>query len=148
MMKWLIAIVLLIRTVDLQSCEYKSDDEIIFQGSIESVRIVKQTVFPYIEDTRKCRIKIDARIKRKWYPSSGEYVFGPDMSETEACSKAENRAKLSIMREVIPETLKSKRELNCSKKDLTKSKSSCTIAYMDVLIRGQGKQKLKMEMCK
>ena len=144
----MIAIVLLIRTVDLQSCEYKSDDEIIFQGSIESVRIVKQTVFPCIEDRRKWRIKIDARIKRKWYPPSGEYVFGPDMSETESCSKAENRAKLSIMREVIPETLKSKRELNCSKKDLTKSKSSCTIAYMDVLIRGQGKQKLKMEMCK
>ena len=147
-MKWLIAIVLLIRTVDLQSCEYKSDDEIIFQGSIESVKIEKQTVFPYVQDTRKCRIRISARIDKQWYPSSGEYVFGPDMSETEACSNAENRAKLNVMREVIPETLKSKRELNCSKKDLTKSKSSCTIAYMDVLIRGQGKQKLKMEMCK
>ena len=51
------------------------------------------------------------------------------------------------MREVIPETLQSQRKLNCNTKDLTQSKSSCMIAYMDVVIRGQGKQKLKMEMC-
>ena len=146
-MKWLIVVILLLRTVNALSCDYESNDEIIFQGSIESVRIDKQTVFPYVQDTRKCRIRLSARIDNQWYPSSGEYVFGPDMSETDACSNAENRAKLNVMREVIPETLQSQRKLNCSKKDLTRSRSSCMIAYMDVVIRGQGKQKLKMEMC-
>ena len=146
-MKWLMIVVLLLRTVNSVACDYESNDEIIFQGSIESVKIEKQTVFPYVQDTRKCRIRLSARIDKKWYPSSGEYVFGPDMSETEACSNAENRAKLNVMREVIPETLQSQRKLNCNTKDLTRSKSSCMIAYMNVLIRGQGKQKLKMEMC-
>ena len=146
-MKWLIIVILLLRTVNAVSCDYESNDEIVLQGSIESIKINKKTVFPYVQDTRKCRIRLSARIDKQWYPSSGEYVFGPDMTETEACSNAENRAKLNVIREVIPETLQSKRKLNCNTKDLTRSKSSCMIAYMDVVIRGQGKQKLKMEMC-
>ena len=147
MMKGLMIVVLLLRTLNSVACDYESNEKIVFQGSIDSVRIEKRTVFPYVEDTRKCRIRLSARIDKEWYPSSGEYIFGPDMTETEACSNAENRAKLNVMREVIPETLQSQRKLNCSTKDLTESKSSCMIAYMDVVIRGQGKQKLKMEMC-
>ena len=140
-------VVLLLRTLNSVACDYESNEKIVFQGSIDSVRIEKRTVFPYVEDTRKCRIRLSARIDKEWYPSTGEYIFGPDMSETEACSNAENRAKLNVMREVIPETLQSQRKLNCNTKDLTRSKSACMIAYMDVVIRGQGKQKLKMEMC-
>ena len=140
-------VVLLLRTLNSVACDYESNEKIVFQGSIDSVRIEKRTVFPYVEDTRKCRIRLSARIDKEWYPSTGEYIFGPDMSETDACSNAENRAKLNVMREVIPETLQSQRKLNCNTKDLTQSKSSCMIAYMDVVIRGQGKQKLKMEMC-
>ena len=146
-MKWLMIVVLLLRTLNSVACDYESNEKIVFQGSIDSVRIEKRTVFPYVEDTRKCRIRLSARIDKEWYPSTGEYIFGPDMSETEACSNAENRAKLNVMREVIPETLQSQRKLNCNTKDLTQSKSSCMIAYMDVVIRGQCKQKLKMEMC-
>ena len=146
-MKWLMIVVLLLRTLNSVACDYESNEEIVFQGSIDSVRIETRTVFPYVEDTRKCRIRLSVRIDKEWYQSSGEYIFGPDMTETDACSNAENRAKLNVMREVIPETLQSQRKLNCNTKDLTQSKSSCMIAYMDVVIRGQGKQKLKMEMC-
>ena len=42
-MKWLMIVVLLLRTVNSVACDYESNDEIIFQGSIESVKIEKQT---------------------------------------------------------------------------------------------------------
>ena len=45
-MKWLIVVILLLRTVNALSCDYESNDEIIFQGSIESVRIDKHEA-PY-----------------------------------------------------------------------------------------------------
>ena len=146
-MKWLMIVVLLLRTLNSVACDYESNEKIVFQGSIDSVRIEKRTVFPYVEDTRKCRIRLSARIDKEWYPSTGEYIFGPDMSETEACSNAENRAKLNVMREVIPETLQSQRKLRCSKKDLTRVRDSCMIAYMNVVLSGYGKQRIKMEMC-
>ena len=76
----------------------------------------------------------------KWYPSKGEYMFGPDMSQVDACTHAEDRAKKQVMREKIPETLKSEKNLNCS---LTKRKKSCRVIYMNTSI---GKVKF-METC-
>ena len=85
-------------------------------------------------------VSIEARVDGAWYPSKGEYMFGPDMSQMDACNHAEDRAKKGIMREIIPETLKSEKKLNCS---LTNVKKSCRVIYMNTSI---GKVKF-METC-
>ena len=69
-----------------------------------------------------------------------DYMFGPDMSQMDACNHAEDRAKKGIMREIIPETLKSEKSLNCL---LTNVKKSCKVIYMNTNI---GKIKF-MESC-
>ena len=123
-------------------CDYKVNDNIIYEGKIESVRLVSKSVekVPKVKDIRKCMVSIEARVDGKWYPSKGEYMFGPDMSQVDACTHAEDRAKKQVMREKIPETLKSEKNLNCS---LTKSKKSCRVIYMNTSI---GKVKF-METC-
>ena len=87
------------------ACDYQSEETVKFQGHIESVRYMDKKVYPYHDDTRKCIVEIESRIEGEWYPSSAQYVFGPDMSEDNACGLAENRAKVKVMREIIPETL-------------------------------------------
>jgi len=150
-MKWItpVATLFLLSTCSnpAPACEYETSDEFIFQGSIESVRIEKKNVFPYVDDTRKCRITIQAKIDGQWYPSTDDFVFGPDVSEMDACDKAENRAKIKVMRAIIPETLKSKRKLKCSKKDLTMPKKSCKVMFMNVSMNGLGQQKVKVDLC-
>ena len=123
-------------------CDYKVDDKVIYQGSIESVKLVSKDIQanPKIKDIRKCVVSIEARVDGKWYPSKGEYMFGPDMAQVDACSHAEGRAKKKVMREIIPETIKSEKKLNCS---LTSSKKSCKVIYMNTSI---GKVKF-MESC-
>ena len=125
-------------------CDFKSKDELIYEGSIESIRVIKKNVQKYVEDTRKCTINIEARIKGKWYPSTANYIFGPDMSEVDACSLAENRAKVKVMRTIIPETLKSEKNLKC---DLTSPKKSCRVVYIDAEVSGYGKQQIRMLRC-
>ena len=71
------------------------------------------------------------RVDGEWYPSKGEYMFGPDMSQMDACTHAEDRAKKGIMREIIPETLKSEKSLNCH---LTNVRKSCKVIYMNTSI--------------
>ena len=66
------------------------------------------------------------------------------MSEDEACSLAENRAKVKVMREEIPETLVSKRDLSC---DLTTVRNSCKIIYMNVEMPVVGTQRVKLKTC-
>jgi hypothetical protein len=123
-------------------CDYKVDNKIIYQGKIESVKLVSKSVdkIPKVKNIQNCKVSIEARVDGKWYPSKGEYMFGPNMSQMDACAHAEDRAKKGIMREIIPETLKSEKSLNC---DLTKSRKQCKVIYMNTSI---GKVKF-MESC-
>ena len=137
-------------------CDYKSKDAVVYEGSIESVRLIKKSIQtnPQIKDVRKCVMSIEARVKGKWYPSKGEYMFSPDMSQEDACGLAENRAKIKVMREIIPETLKSEKNLKCNlQSTLTKGKVSCTIVYVNGLMSsengywGQTRQRIRMKVC-
>jgi len=123
-------------------CDYKVNDTITYKGSIESVRLISKDIQanPKIKDIRKCVVDIEARVDGKWHPSKGEYMFGPDMSQVDACTHAEDRAKKKVIREVIPETMTSEKNLKC---DLTSSKKSCKVIYMNTSI---GKVKF-MESC-
>ena len=125
-------------------CFYKSDDNLAYVGHIESTKIESKKVFPYVDDTRKCRVTLQSRIEGQWYPANAEYVFGPDMSESDACRQAETRAKRKIMNEILPETMNSQRNLDC---DLTTVKNSCKVIYMNVLMPMIGEQKVRMETC-
>mgnify|MGYP003627044672 FL=1 len=125
-------------------CDYTTKTKVVYEGNIESVRVVNKDVQKYVEDTRKCTMNIEARIKGKWYPSKANYIFGPDMSELDACSLAENRAKTKVMRTIIPETLKSENNLKC---DLTSPKKSCRVVLIDAEVSGYGKQQIRMLSC-
>ena len=134
----------LLFTSNAIACNYESDDEIQFEGSIESVRLIDKKVYPYVEDTRICTMHIESRISGEWYPSKAKYIFGSDMSEDTACSLAENRAKVKVMREKLPEKLTSKRNLSC---DLTTVRNSCKIIYMNVEMPMVGTQRVKLKTC-
>ena len=127
-------------------CNFDSKDSVIYEGTLESVRLIKKDIQfnPQIKDVLKCVMSIEARVKGKWYPSKGEYMFGPDMSQEDACGLAENRAKVKVMREVIPETLKSEKNLKC---DLTNVRKSCKVIYMNVVMTDFGKQRIRMLSC-
>ena len=95
------------------NCDYKTNVNTDFQGTISSSKNYSKSTYTHIEDTRKCIVKLDVKINNSWYPTSGTYVFGPDMTETSACKRAEVRAKESILREVVPEKLNRTLNQNC-----------------------------------
>ena len=134
----------LLITSNAIACDYESNDEIQFEGSIESVRLIDKKVYPYVEDTRICTMHIESRISGEWYPSKAKYIFGSDMSEDTACSLAENRAKVKVMREKLPEKLTSRRNLSC---DLTTVRNSCKVIYMNVEMPVVGTQRVKLKTC-
>jgi len=134
----------LLLTSNAIACDYKSNDKVVFEGNIESVRLIDKKVYPYVEDTRMCSIEIESRIEDEWYPSKAKYIFGSEMSEDTACSLAENRAKVKVMRKIIPETLTSERNLKCN---LTTVRNSCKIIYMNVEMPMVGTQRVKLKTC-
>ena len=96
------------------NCNYKTNVNTDFQGTISSSKNYSQKSHPYVDDTRICIVEMDVRINKDWYPTSGTYVFGPDMTETAACKRAEIKAKETILREVVPEKLSRTMNQNCA----------------------------------
>ena len=97
-------------------CDYDSSINTKYTKTIEKTSDFKKRVFPYVEDTRKCVINMNVTIDGKTYPTMGDFVFGPDISENSACKNAENRAKEMIVRKVSPEVLSANTDMKCTVK--------------------------------
>ena len=100
-------------------CEYDNQTTSTMQGTVESVIVKDKTVTEYFRETKKCKVLIKAKILGKWYMTSQDYIFTPDMSENEACQNAVNRAKERLLQKFVPETLESTKNLNCQDGQLT-----------------------------
>ena len=98
-------------------CEYDKTVETNWTQHIEKTSNIDKKVFPYVEDTRKCIMSMDVTIDGTTYPTEGSYVFGPDMTENDACDQATVKAKKNIISEVSPEILSAKTEMNCTTKN-------------------------------
>lgn len=97
-------------------CDYDQQVVSNWQHTIEEVRNIDRKVFPYIDDTRKCIMKFDVTIDGVEHYTSGDYVFGPDVTENYACEQAMTKGKKDIIQQVSPEVLTAKTEMNCSVK--------------------------------
>ena len=97
-------------------CDYTKDVSTNWTKQIQKTENVERNVFPYVESTRKCVMTMDVTIDGQTYPAEGSYVFGPDMTENDACDNATVNAKKSVITEVSPEILSAKTEMNCSTK--------------------------------
>ena len=97
------------------SCGYKFDVNTNFEGVIESSKNYDKKTFDYVEYTRKCVVSLDVKIDGEWYPTTGTYIFGPDMTQNDACKRAEVTAKEDILRKSVPEKLNKNIESSCLK---------------------------------
>lgn len=97
-------------------CDYDSSVNTKYIKTIQKTTDYKKRVFPYVEDTRKCVINMNVTIDGISYPTMGDFVFGPDISENSACKNAENRAKEMIIRKVSPEVLSANTDMKCTVK--------------------------------
>lgn len=96
------------------ACEYEKVVKTNWTQHIEKTSNISEKVFPYVDDTRKCIVSMDVTIDGTDYPTSGEYVFGPDMTQNAACGEATIKAKKKIITQVSPEVLTAQTEMVCN----------------------------------
>ena len=46
-------------------CNFDSKSKVVYEGKLESVRLIKKDISTHVEDTRKCTMSIEARVKGK-----------------------------------------------------------------------------------
>ena len=62
-------------------CEYDNQTTSTMQGTVDVI-VKDKTVTEYFRN-KKCKVLIKGVILGKWYMTSEDYIFTPDMSEKE-----------------------------------------------------------------
>ena len=100
-----------------------------------------QKVEDHTNNTRRCTVNMSINIDGKWYDAEGSYIFGPSLSQNEACKKADDRAKEDVLRLAAPEVVTGQKYLNCHSGyrtvDLVPEKEDnkiCSKVFFDALI--------------
>ena len=94
-------------------CEYIDMTHVKTTGNIEQTRNYEQETAHYAEEKRVCAVNFDEKIGKNWVKTQDFYVFGPEMSENEACNKAKDKAKIKALEKHAPQVVTSNVKQQC-----------------------------------
>ena len=97
-------------------CTYIDKTVVKTTGTIEQTRNYEYETAKYTDDKRVCVVKLDAKIGKKWVKTQDFYVFGPEMSQNEACNKAKDKAKVKALEKHVPQIVTSNTNQHCREK--------------------------------
>ena len=124
------------------NCTHLVDSKSVIESKITGTQKVVRSVTPYLDGMRKCSMEMEVQIDGNWIPTSGFKIFDPDMSETQACSLASKRAKVSLLSKLGLETVVQNVDKRCVEKTTISSgpkivPSSCMRVYKKVISAGR-----------
>ena len=98
------------------NCNYSDKTQVESVGTIDGVRNYNSKATDYAEEKRICAVTFDAKVGEKWYKTKGFYIYGPEMSQNEACNKAKDKAKVKVLEQHTPQLVTSDVEHTCTEK--------------------------------
>jgi hypothetical protein len=90
------------------------------EGKISGVRNLKTRTEQHLDKYRICIADLEAKINDNWTAVQSTYLYGPDMTENEACERAIASAKLEVLRTKAIEDLTSSQLMECYEGDRPK----------------------------
>ena len=84
--------------------------------NLDGVRNYNSKATDYAEEKRICAVTFDAKVGEKWYKTKGFYIYGPEMSQNEACNKAKDKAKVAVLEQHTPQLVTNDVEHACTEK--------------------------------
>jgi hypothetical protein len=96
-------------------CQYESNVKAAYEQKVTKSVIVDRKVssYPIEGNFRQCQMKFKMTIGNKTIPITESYVFGPDMTENQACEMAEFKAVETIQRAYSSKVFKVQQKYDC-----------------------------------
>ena len=118
------------------TCDYSDRTVVKTVGKIEKTRNFRKETADYAEEKRVCAVKFDAKIGNNWVETHDFYVFGPEMSENNACDKAKEKAKVKALVQFAAQNVTSIQEEICDetvevKDNIVEEKVIREVVYVD-----------------
>jgi len=74
-----------------EKCIYKDSIQVKTNVEVSKTEIIKEYSKDLENRQRKCMVDFKIKVD-KWHKLHGEYIYGPELSEQEACAKAKHTA--------------------------------------------------------
>ena len=74
-----------------EKCVYKDSIQVKTNVEVSKTEIIKEYSKDLENRQRKCMVDFKIKVD-KWHKLHGEYIYGPELSEQEACAKAKHTA--------------------------------------------------------
>jgi hypothetical protein len=97
------------------------------EGKISGVRNLKTRTEQHLDKYRICIADLEVKINDNWTAVQSTYLYGPDMTENEACERAIASAKLEVLRTKATENLTSSQLMECYEGDRRKPEASSNL---------------------
>lgn len=96
-------------------CEYQSNVKSAYEQKVDKVDIINRRVvkYPIEGNFRQCILKLRMTIGGSTHPLTESYVFGPDMTENQACELAVFKGVETIQRAHSKRVFKVEQKYNC-----------------------------------
>ena len=100
-------------TVVEQKCIYKDEIKVTTNINIKETRINKLYSIDIDNRQRKCIVDLSVKTK-EWHRFEGEYIYGTDISEDEACKNAKKNAMKKFVDNNFNSLVTNVQLINCS----------------------------------
>lgn len=118
---WLVALTMMLTAFCTNAfateadCKYNSNVKAAYEQTVDKTEIIDRVVkrYPIEGNFRICTMKFRMKLGNRTYPITESYVFGPDMTENQACQLAEYKAVETLQRAHSKKVFKIQQKYDC-----------------------------------
>ena len=96
-------------------------------AKIEKIADVQNMFVKLKSGQMRCTSTFRVLIKGNWFTAEGQAIVQPDVTEEQACARAQNNGRVSLLQTVSKKQMTVQEEMVCTDQDLPKTRNSVKI---------------------
>ena len=108
-------------------CYMRSSTLAESDAKIEKIADVQNMFVRLKSGQMRCTSTFRVLIKGTWHDAEGQAVVQPDVAEAQACARAQNNGRVTLLQSVSKKTMTVQQEMVCTDQELPKTRNSVKI---------------------
>jgi len=108
-------------------CYTRSSTVAESDAKIEKIADVQNMFVKLSSGQMRCTSTFRVLIKGNWFTAEGQAIVQPDVTEAQACARAQNNGRVSLLQTVSKKSMTVQEEMVCTDQELPKTRNSVKI---------------------
>ena len=108
-------------------CYMRSSTLAESDAKIEKIADIQNTFVKLKSGQMRCTSTFRVLIKGTWHDAEGQAIVQPDVAEAQACARAQNNGRVTLLQAVSKKSMTVQQEMVCTDQELPKTRNSVKI---------------------